>query len=90
VVADQTDRGRLSLQLLAELGADDRPASRRRLKLGLPIGDEYESVAGLMLERLKRIPATGEQVVVEGVVLVATKVNERSIEEVRVRPGRKR
>jgi putative hemolysin len=95
-IEDEFDKREPEL-IVREPGGTYRVAGRvpverlnERLKLGLPVGDEYESVAGLMLDRLKRIPAAGEQVVVEGVVLVATKVNERSIEEVRVRPGRKR
>jgi CBS domain containing-hemolysin-like protein len=62
-----------------------------RLKISLPIGDEYETLAGLLLERLKRIPAAGEVVVIEGTALTVSKASERAVEEVRVKPaGRKK
>ncbi len=62
-----------------------------RLKLSLPDGEEYESVAGLLLERLKRIPAAGETVTIDGTALTVTKASERAVEEVRLKPaGRKK
>ncbi len=57
------------------------------LKLDLPLGEEYESVAGLILDQLKRIPKVGEEVVVGGVRLVISKASERAIDEVRIRLG---
>ncbi len=59
------------------------------LKLNLPEDDEeYESIAGLILDRLKRIPRVGEEVVIHNVTLLVTRATLRSIEEVRVRPGK--
>jgi CBS domain containing-hemolysin-like protein len=55
------------------------------LKLNLPVGEDYESVAGLVLDRIKRIPQAGETLNVEGASLTILKATERSIEQVRVR-----
>ena len=61
------------------------------LKLNLPEDDEdYESIAGLILDQLKRIPEVGEEVVINGVTLLVTRATRRSIEEVRIRPGKKK
>jgi CBS domain containing-hemolysin-like protein len=59
------------------------------LKLQLPEGEDYESIGGLMLAELKRIPRTGERVKVGGVTLEVVTANERAIEEIRVRTGRR-
>ena len=59
------------------------------LKIELPEEDEeYESVAGLLLDRLRRIPDVGQEVVINGVTLLVTRATRRSIEEVRIRPGK--
>jgi CBS domain containing-hemolysin-like protein len=49
----------------------------------LPEGD-YETLAGLVLQRLGRIPAAGESVVVEGVRIEVQAASERRILRVRV------
>jgi len=68
------------------------PVERLNQELGLdlPEGDDYESVAGLILHRSKRIPEPGESVVVGGVTLRVLKANDRAIEEVQVLRSRKR
>jgi CBS domain containing-hemolysin-like protein len=60
------------------------------LGLDLPEGDDYESVAGLILHRSKRIPDPGESLVVGGVTLRVLKASDRAIEEVQVLRRRKR
>jgi CBS domain containing-hemolysin-like protein len=57
-----------------------------RLKLALPDGEEYETVAGLLLDHLKRIPVVGETVTIEGALLTVTRATERAVEEVRLKP----
>jgi putative hemolysin len=54
------------------------------LKLNLPVGEDYETLAGLILDQTKRIPAVGETVNLEGASLTIVKATERSIEQVRV------
>ncbi len=61
----------------------------RELKLDLPEGD-YESVGGLLLERLKHIPREGESVRWGNVLLKVTKASERAVEEVQLRVGRRK
>ncbi|MBW2733638.1 MAG: HlyC/CorC family transporter [Deltaproteobacteria bacterium] len=53
-------------------------------KLQLPDDEEYETIAGLLLEHAKKIPAEGYELKIGGVVLVVTRATERSIEEVRI------
>jgi putative hemolysin len=68
------------------------PVERLNQELGLelPEGDDYESLAGLILHRSKRIPDPGESVVVGGVTLRVLKASDRAIEEVQVLRRRKR
>jgi len=50
----------------------------------LPDG-EYDTVAGLVLERLERIPEVGDSVVVDGVLIDVTSVDGFAIEQLRLR-----
>jgi len=54
------------------------------LKLGLPESDEYESVAGLILERLKRIPEPGEVLDVANATIRVVASSDRAIEVVQI------
>ena len=60
------------------------------LHLDLPEEDDYESIAGLILHRSKRIPDPGESIVVGAVTLRVLKASDRAIEEVQVLRRRKR
>jgi len=51
----------------------------------LPEGEDYETVAGLLLDRLKRIPREGETVRVGNAVITIVGASERTIEEVRIK-----
>ncbi|MFO0572500.1 MAG: hemolysin family protein [Polyangia bacterium] len=62
----------------------------RELKLDLPESDEYESLAGLLLEKLKHIPRPGEQLRIGSVTIEVLVANERRIEEVVLRLGKKK
>lgn len=62
----------------------------RQLRLDLPEGEEYESMAGLVLEKLRHIPREGESVRFGGVLIKVVKANERAVEEVQIRLGRRR
>ncbi|MCK5796033.1 MAG: HlyC/CorC family transporter [Deltaproteobacteria bacterium] len=54
--------------------------------LDLPIqAEDYETIAGLVLERAKKIPKEGARFAIAGVTITVTKATERSIEEVRIR-----
>ena len=58
--------------------------------LELPEGEEYESMAGLVLEKLRHIPREGESVRFGSVLVKVVKANERAVEEVQVRLGKRR
>jgi CBS domain containing-hemolysin-like protein len=62
----------------------------RQLRLELPEGEEYESVGGLVLEKLRHIPREGESVRFGTVLVKVVKANERAVEEVQVRLGKRR
>ncbi|HXU68848.1 MAG TPA: hemolysin family protein [Polyangia bacterium] len=62
----------------------------RQLRLELPEGEEYESMAGLVLEKLRHIPREGESVRFGAVLVKVVKANERAVEEVQVRLGKRR
>lgn len=62
----------------------------RALKLELPEGDDYETVAGLLLDRLKHIPHIGE-ILREGPLLLrVTAATERAVDEVQIRLTKRR
>ena len=61
----------------------------RLLRVELPEG-EYESMAGLVLDRLRHIPREGESVRFGNVLVKVTKASERAVEEVQIRMGRRR
>lgn len=58
-------------------------------KLELPLGEDYESVAGLLLDRFKRIPREGQSLTVGELRLTVTRASDRSIDEVRIAPVHK-
>jgi magnesium and cobalt exporter, CNNM family len=62
----------------------------RILRVELPEGEDYESVAGLVLDRLRHIPREGESVRFGSVLVKVTKASERAVEEVQIRLGRRR
>ncbi|MCS6912973.1 MAG: hemolysin family protein [Myxococcales bacterium] len=62
----------------------------QELGLQLPESEDYESLAGLMLEHLRHIPRVGEVVRIGPVVLTVTAATDRRIEQVRLRIGRRR
>lgn len=55
----------------------------------LPESDDYESLAGLILDHLKRIPNEGERVEIGSTVIVPVRVTDRSIDELHVKLGKK-
>ena len=70
-------QGRATVSAVNEMG-----------RLHLPEDDAYETIAGLILAREKRIPAVGFRCRIGGVQLVVTKATERAIEQVRVEAER--
>ena len=58
------------------------------MKISLPEGDDYETIAGLVLERLKRIPREGETVRLGPITITIIGATDRAIEEVRIRVGK--
>jgi CBS domain containing-hemolysin-like protein len=55
------------------------------LGVDLPEDEEYESIGGLILEHLKRIPRTGESLTLGTVTLTVLSGDARAIDEVRIR-----
>ncbi|MEM9491224.1 MAG: hemolysin family protein [Myxococcota bacterium] len=54
------------------------------LRLGLPESDNYESVAGLLLDHLGRIPETGESLIIDRVTIRVVEASQRAIEVVQI------
>lgn len=60
------------------------------LDLGLPESDEdYETIAGLLIEKFRRIPDRGETLALPGVVIEVIAANDRAIEAVRITKRKK-
>lgn len=55
--------------------------------LNLPEDDDYETLAGLIIDRNEDLPETGDLVEVGGYIIEIKKVSENKIEEVIVRPS---
>ena len=56
------------------------------LKISLPEDEDYDTVAGLICERLEHIPAQGETLEYEGMVFEVLESDERRVHKVRIRP----
>ena len=59
------------------------------LDLGLPESDDYETVAGLLIERFRRIPAPGATLQVGGALIEVVAATDRAIEAVRISKRRR-
>jgi CBS domain containing-hemolysin-like protein len=60
------------------------------LDLDLPESEDYESIAGLVLDRFKRIPEPGESIVLGSVTIRVLEASERAVETVQILRVRKR
>ena len=54
------------------------------LDLKLPESDDYETLAGLLIEKLRRIPAQGEVITVAGHSIEIVQATDRAIETLRI------
>lgn len=59
------------------------------LDLGLPESDDYETVAGLLIDKFRRIPEVGEGTSVGAIHIEVMAANDRAIEAVRISRKRK-
>lgn len=71
-----------TVQIDAQLRVDE---ANEELGLNLPEGDDYETVAGLILHRLRRIPDEGERLRVGDVQLTVAEMKGPKIEKVIIR-----
>ena len=55
----------------------------------LPLEESFETIAGLILDRLERIPRVGETLMVRGVTLKVISATPRSIEQIRLAPEKR-
>ena len=76
-----------TVELDAQLRVDE---ANDRLDLDLPEGEDYETVAGLVLYLLQRIPNPGDELTVSGLKLSIAEMQGNRIEKVRIErlPGR--
>ncbi len=54
------------------------------LDLGLPESEDYETVAGFLIEKLRRIPDPGETLALPGMTIEIVEASDRAIEVVRI------
>ncbi len=59
------------------------------LDVDLPESEDYETIAGLLIERLRHIPAPGESLTLTHAVIEVVEASDRAIETVRVIKRRK-
>ena len=74
-----------TVEIDAQLRVDE---VNEELDLGLPEGEEYETVAGLILYRLQRVPVEGEKLEYKDLVLEVSQMKGPKIEQVRIRRGK--
>lgn len=61
----------------------------KELDLKLPESDDYETIAGLLIEKLRRIPAPGELITVGNQQIEIVQATDRAIEAVRITKKKK-
>jgi CBS domain containing-hemolysin-like protein len=71
-----------TVEIDAQLRVDE---ANEELDLDLPQGEDYETVAGLLLYRLQHIPVPGEELPVGDLVLRVTEMQGHRIEKVQIR-----
>jgi putative hemolysin len=54
------------------------------LELGLPESDDYETVAGLLIEKFRRIPDKGESLAIGPLIIEIVAATDRAVEAVRI------
>ena len=59
------------------------------LELGLPESEDYETIAGLLIERFRKIPDRGETLTIGGVVIEVVGATDRAIEAVKITKKKK-
>ena len=59
------------------------------LEITLPESDDYETIAGLLIEKLRRIPDKGETVNMNNVIIEIVAATDRAIEAVRITKRKK-
>ena len=59
------------------------------LELGLPESESYETIAGLLIEKFRRIPDRGESLTIGGLVIEVIDATDRAIDAVRITKRKK-
>jgi CBS domain containing-hemolysin-like protein len=54
------------------------------LELALPESEDYETIAGLLIERLRHIPGRGESLAIGGILIEVVDATDRAVEAVRI------
>ena len=54
------------------------------LDVGLPESEDYETVAGLLIEKLRHIPSKSEALTLPHVIIEVVEATDRAIESVRI------
>jgi CBS domain containing-hemolysin-like protein len=54
------------------------------LELGLPESDDYETIAGLLIEKFRRIPNKGEALTLGSLIIEIVAATDRAVEAVRI------
>jgi len=54
------------------------------LELGLPESDDYETIAGLLIEKFRRIPNKGESLTLSNLIIEIVAATDRAVEAVRI------
>ena len=55
-----------------------------QLSIALPIEEDFETMSGLVFHQLGKVPAAGEHVAIDGVVLTVLEADERTVTSLQV------
>ena len=88
-IVDEHDTEELKDQKINEhtfilLGRSDVEDVNKKFSLKLPESDEYETIAGLLLDHFEEIPKTGDVFELEDYFFSITRVNKTTIQEVKL------
>lgn len=65
----------------------DVESVNKELGLNLPLSEDYDSLGGLLMAKLEKIPIVGDYVVLDGIKLIVTKVERRRVSKVVIERG---
>ena len=86
-ISDEHDKSQIEDIMIDEnkfrlLGRSNVEEINKKYNLSLPDSEEYETIAGLILNHQENIPKINDEVIVHNFIFTITKVDKKTIQEV--------